>query len=122
MSNTVNEKRQKRKQRVRYSLKKTRNDKLRLSVFVSNKNLYAQLIDDLKGETLVSSSSYKMKGNIINVETAKKVAVEMFDNAKKAGIDKIAKERGVKFDRGSHLYHGKIKAFADEARTQGFNF
>lgn len=81
-------------------------DRPRLSVFKSHKYIYAQIIDDTKGHTLVQSSS----------EDAKKVGVDI---AKKAKALKIVK---VVFDRGGYLYTGKIKAIAEGAREGGLEF
>lgn len=78
----------------------------RLSVFKSNKFLYAQIIDDTKGHTLAQA----------NASDAKKVGVEIAKKAKALKIDKVV------FDRGGYLYTGKIKAIADAAREGGLNF
>lgn len=88
----------------------------RLNVFKSNTNIYAQIIDDEKGVTLVSASSLEMKLNKCDIETAKKVGSEV---AKRA-LDKNITE--VVFDRGGYQYHGKIKALADSAREMGLKF
>jgi len=90
----------------------------RLCVFRSNTNIYAQIIDDEKGSTLVSASSLdkdlKLKNN--NVEAATKVGEALAKKAKKAGISQVV------FDRGGYMYHGKIKALADAARENGLEF
>ncbi|MEX2014878.1 MAG: 50S ribosomal protein L18 [Candidatus Saccharimonadales bacterium] len=88
----------------------------RLSVFVSNKNISAQIIDDKAGKTLVSASTTNQKASGKMTEMAKSVGGEI---AKKAKSKKIAK---VKFDRGTKLYHGRIKAFAEAAREGGLEF
>ena len=88
----------------------------RLNVFKSNTNVYAQIIDDEKGVTLVSASSLEMKLNKCDIETAKKVGAEV---AKRA-LDKKITE--VVFDRGGYQYHGKVKALADSAREAGLQF
>ncbi|HEX5797744.1 MAG TPA: 50S ribosomal protein L18 [Candidatus Saccharimonadales bacterium] len=88
----------------------------RLSVFVSNKNVSAQIIDDNAGKTLVSASSVSLKTTGNMTETAKTIGGEI---AKKAKAKKISK---VKLDRGTKLYHGRIKAFADAAREGGLKF
>ncbi len=88
----------------------------RLSVFRSNTAIYAQLIDDVKGVTLASSSSLELKLKNNNLETAKAVGKDI---AKKA---KDAKIKTVVFDRSGYLYHGKIKALADAARENGLEF
>jgi len=108
----------KRSERVRYKAKKNNKGSLRLSFYKSSKNLYAQIIDDEKGVTLCSASSLKSKkkNNACNIESAKLLATE---------ISKIAKEKGVSkvyLDRGPNMFHGVIKAFADEARSLGMNF
>ena len=90
----------------------------RLCVFRSNTNIYAQIIDDEKGSTLVSASSLdkdlKIKG--LNVEAASKVGEALAKKAKKAGISKVV------FDRGGYMYHGKVKALAEAARENGLEF
>ena len=90
----------------------------RLCIFRSNANIYAQIIDDEKGATLVSASSLdkelKLKNN--NVEAAAKVGEALAKKAKKAGI------KNVVFDRGGYMYHGRIKALADAARENGLEF
>ena len=81
----------------------------RLSVFRSNKEIYAQLIDDLQGKTLVAASS-KSKGSTVSgnkVEVAKMVGIALAEKAKAAGLEKCV------FDRGGYLYHGRVKAIAD---------
>ena len=91
----------------------------RLNVFRSNSNIFAQIIDDTKGETLVSASSIdkelKLK-NGSNVEAATKVGELLAKRAKKAKITKVT------FDRGGYLYHGRVKALADAARANGLEF
>ena len=89
----------------------------RLNVFRSNAHIFAQIIDDEKGMTLVSSSSVELKlknGN--NVEGAKLVGKDIASKAKKAKITKVA------FDRGGYLYHGRVSALADGARENGLEF
>ena len=110
-----------RQRRIREKIKKVSNGRYRLSVFRSKKNIYAQIIDDSKGKTLISSSTldkdvkskFKNTGNKdAAVETGKILA----DKAKKKGIKKVI------FDRGSYIYHGRIKALADSARKEGLEF
>ena len=110
-----------RQRRIREKIKKVSNGRYRLSVFRSKKNIYAQIIDDSKGKTLISSSTldkdvkskFKNTGNKdAAVETGKILA----DKAKKKGIKKVI------FDRGSYIYHGRIKALADSARKEGLQF
>ena len=89
----------------------------RLNIFRSNSQIFAQIIDDEKGITLVSSSSLSLKlENGGNVEGAKLVGKDIAEKAKKAGITKVV------FDRGGYLYHGRVEAFADAARCNGLEF
>jgi large subunit ribosomal protein L18 len=93
----------------------------RLAVFKSNKYIYAQVIDDSKGTTIVSASSLEkelkeqFKG-CVNLAVAKAVGTEVAKRASEKGISKVV------FDRGGFLYHGKIKALADGAREAGLEF
>ncbi len=112
---------ERRKQRVRTTLRATAYGRPRLSVFRSSKHIYVQVIDDLKGVTLVAASSLdkELKGSLKT--GADKVAAEavgklVAERAKKAGIDKVV------FDRGGYIYHGRIKALADGAREGGLEF
>ena len=90
-------------------------EKPRLCVFRSNKNIEAQIIDDTKGITLVSSSSTQLKlENGGNCEAAAKVGADLAAKAK--GIEIVA------FDRGGYLYHGRVAALADAAREGGLKF
>ncbi|MEA4890954.1 MAG: 50S ribosomal protein L18 [Peptococcaceae bacterium] len=93
----------------------------RLAVFRSLKHIYAQIIDDTKGTTLVSASTLEapLKGaleNTGNVEAAKKVGEEIAKKALEKGITEVV------FDRGGNVYHGRIKAVADGAREAGLKF
>lgn len=90
----------------------------RLTVFRSNKQIYAQVINDLKGETLVSASSQGVKEceNVTKVEQAEIVGKLIAEKAKEAKIE------AVKFDRNGYLYHGRIKALAEAAREAGLKF
>ena len=89
----------------------------RLCVYRSNKNIEAQLIDDVKGVTLVSSSSMSLKlENGSNIEAAKAVGGDI---AKKALAKKVKK---VVFDRSGYIYHGRVKALAEAAREAGLEF
>ena len=110
--------RQKRHLRLRQTLKGTA-DKPRLVVFRSNKQIYAQVIDDLSGKTLVSASSLDKEitlNNGSNVEAAKAVG----ESVAKRGL--AAKIEAVVFDRGGYLYHGRVAALADAARAAGLKF
>ena len=89
----------------------------RLSVFRSNSEIYAQLIDDVSGKTLCSFSSRQLakEGNN-KTDQARKVGVELAQKAKEAGVEACA------FDRGGYLYHGRVKALAEGAREGGLKF
>jgi large subunit ribosomal protein L18 len=86
----------------------------RLAVFRSNKEIYAQVIDDIAGNTLACASSADAKGT--KTEQATVVGKLIADNAMKAGVSTVV------FDRGGFLYHGRVKALADSAREAGLNF
>ena len=91
----------------------------RLNVFRSNSNIFAQIIDDSEGKTLVSASSIDKElklQNGGNVEAATKVGELIAKRAKKAKITKVV------FDRGGYLYHGRVKALAEAARENGLEF
>ena len=108
----------KRAQRTRTRLRKLANGRPRLSVFRSDKNIYAQVIDDAGGVTVAQASS---------LENGKGAKGSDKDAAAAVGklVAERAIEKGVKdvvFDRGSYLYHGRIKALADAAREAGLNF
>ena len=113
-----NEMRVIRHKRIRENLSGT-SEKPRLSVFRSNANISAQIIDDTKGVTLVSASSLEKELNIKNggnIEAAKVIVAE---NAKRAKSKKINE---VVFDRGGYLYHGRVAALAEAARENGLKF
>ena len=109
-----------RRQRIRYRIRKTISGTAtnpRLSVFRSNKEIYAQLIDDVNGVTLLAASSREKeiaKGT--NVEIATAVGKLVAEKALKAGIEVVT------FDRGGYLYHGRIKSLAEGARAAGLKF
>lgn len=112
---------ERRKERVRTKIKSLVNPKLRLSVFMSNQHLYAQIIDDIEGKTLVSASTVDKNidmnvSNKSNIEAATIVGKSVADRAKAAGIDTVV------FDKGGYKYHGKVKALADAAREAGLAF
>ena len=92
--------------------------KPRLSVFRSNKEIAAQLIDDISGKTLVdiSSRSKEIKSKGTKLEVAAQVGKALAEKATKAGIENVA------FDRNGYLYHGRVKALADGAREAGLKF
>jgi large subunit ribosomal protein L18 len=110
----------KRSKRVRYSLVKKANGKPRLSVFRSNANIYAQVIDDVQGITIASASTVekdlsKLKSKS-NAEAAKAVGDLVAKRALKSNVLEVV------FDRSGYLYHGKVKALADAAREAGLKF
>ena len=109
---------EKRTKRTRYKLKKVSNRK-RLTVFRSNKHLYAQIIDDTVGKTLASAST-KEKNIDIDDKDRKSLAEIIGKNIAKRSIKKGIKE--VAFDKGKYKYHGLIKILADSARTEGLIF
>ncbi|PPR43502.1 MAG: 50S ribosomal protein L18 [Alphaproteobacteria bacterium MarineAlpha5_Bin11] len=108
-----------RKLRNRKKIRKY-SDRNRLSVFRSNKNIYAQIIDDKTGKTIVSASS--MEKEITTVESNKdfnieeKVGTLIAERSLKKGLKKVV------FDKGSYTYHGRIKALAESARKSGLEF
>lgn len=109
----------KRRLRVRNKLRKSNVGKLRLSVHRSNKNISAQLIDDVAGKTLASASTLEKDLGVVgtnNVAAASKVGAAIAERAKKAGVEECY------FDRGGFLFHGKVKALADAAREGGLKF
>jgi large subunit ribosomal protein L18 len=113
------EAREYRKSRIRKKIQGTP-ERLRLSVYRGNSNIYTQIIDDTKGVTLVAASSLspEMKGKTkgFTIETAKQVGELLAQKAKAAGIEKVV------FDRGGYKYHGKIKALSEGARAFGLKF
>ena len=90
----------------------------RLNVFRSNANIYAQLIDDVNGVTLVSANTLEkeFEGATGNAEAAKKVGLTLAERAKAKGIEDVV------FDRGGYIYHGRVAALAEGAREGGLNF
>jgi len=109
-----------RRQRIRFRIRKTISGvatKPRLSVFRSNKEIYAQLIDDVNGVTILAASSREKEiGKGTNIEVATAVGKLVAEKALKAGIEVIT------FDRGGYLYHGRIKSLAEGARAAGLKF
>ncbi len=105
------------KGRIRKKISGTTNTP-RLSVYRSNKQIYAQLIDDINGVTLVAASSYKNKAaeNKNKKDQAAVVGKEVAEKAIKAGIQTVV------FDRNGYLYHGRVKSLADSAREGGLKF
>lgn len=105
--------------RINIETNVTRPVRPRLSVHRSNKQIYAQIIDDVKGVTLAAASSKDPSLKLKNggtVDAAGKVGKLVAERAKKAGVEKV------QFDRGSFLYHGRIKAVAEGAREGGLEF
>lgn len=90
--------------------------KPRLTVFRSNSQIYAQLIDDIEGKTLASASSLGMKDKMTKSEQAAKVGSLVAKNAVEAGISDVV------FDRNGYLYHGRVKQLAEAAREGGLKF
>ena len=90
----------------------------RLNVFRSNANIYAQLIDDVNGVTLVSANTLEkeFEGATGNCEAAKKVGAVLAERAKAKGIEQVV------FDRGGYIFHGRVAALAEGAREAGLNF
>jgi large subunit ribosomal protein L18 len=108
-----------RKLRVRTKIRKNKDKLLRLCVFRSNKHIYAQLIDDTLGKTLVAASSFekdfKYKDGS-NVDAAKEVGQLLAQRAVSNNISNVV------FDKSGYAYHGKVKALADAARNNGLKF
>ena len=90
----------------------------RLNVFRSNANIYAQIIDDVNGVTLVSANTLEkdFEGATGNAEAAKKVGAILAERAKAKGIEKVV------FDRGGYIFHGRVAALAEGAREGGLKF
>ncbi|MCZ8185649.1 MAG: 50S ribosomal protein L18 [Beijerinckiaceae bacterium] len=112
---------ERRKARVRKQVRAAANGRPRLSVFRSSKQIYAQIIDDAKGVTLVAASTIEkdLKGKLktgADVEAAKVVGKLVAERALAAGVTKVV------FDRGEYIYHGRVKALADGAREAGLDF
>ena len=112
---------QRRRQRVRRTLRKNAADRPRLSVHRSSKHIYAQVIDDAAGRTVVAASSLDKE--------LKAQLKSGADKAAAANVGKLLAERAVKagvkevvFDRGGYMFHGRIKALADAAREGGLSF
>lgn len=111
-----------RRERLRFRIRKTvsgTEQRPRLAVFRSNKEIYAQLIDDVSGKTITAASSRDKdidasKAN--KVDAAKLVGKAIAEKAQKAGVDTVS------FDRGGYLYHGRVKSLAEGAREGGLKF
>ena len=109
------EKRLKIKKRVRGKIEGTK-ECPRLSVYRSNKQIYAQIIDDIAGQTLASASSLNIEEKLPKKVIAAKVGELIAQSAKEAGIENVA------FDRNGFLYHGRVKELANAARKAGLKF
>jgi large subunit ribosomal protein L18 len=111
-----------RRQRLRYRIRKTvsgTEQRPRLAVFRSNKEIYAQLIDDVNGKTITAASSRDKDIDVSKVnksEAAKLVGKAIAEKAQKAGVEAVS------FDRGGYLYHGRVKSLAEGAREGGLKF
>ena len=107
----------KRHKRVRAKISGTP-ERPRLNVFRSETNIYAQIIDDVNGVTLVSANTLEkgFEGATGNAEAAKKVGVTLAERAKAKGIEEVV------FDRGGYVYHGRVAALAEGAREGGLKF
>src|SRR5215218_6450953 len=107
--------------KVRRNVRRAAGERARLSVFRSSKHIYAQVIDDAKGETLAAASSLEkdLRGSLrtgADTEAAKTIGKLLGERAIAKGV------KDVLFDRGGYLYHGRVKALADAAREAGLNF
>ena len=110
-----------RKSRVRLSLRKTSGSRPRLSVFRSSKQIYAQVIDDARGVTLAAASTLEKDQREAlktgaDVEAAKTIGELIAKRAIEAGVSEVV------FDRGAYMYHGRVKALAEGAREGGLKF
>ena len=112
-----NEARLRRHRRVRGKISGTA-ERPRLDVFRSSKHIYAQIIDDVAGNTLVAASSVEkaFEGNGGNIEAAKKVGAMIAERALAKGIEEVV------FDRGGYVYHGRVQQLAEGAREGGLKF
>ena len=107
--------------KVRRNIRRAARGRARLSVFRSSKHIYAQVIDDIKGETLASASSLEksLREGLktgANIDAAKTVGKVLAERAAAKGVKEVV------FDRGGYLYHGRVKALADAAREGGLKF
>ncbi|HEY4860781.1 MAG TPA: 50S ribosomal protein L18 [Xanthobacteraceae bacterium] len=118
---TVADRTERRTAKVRRNVRRAAGNRLRLSVFRSSKHIYAQVIDDGKGETVAFASSLEkeMRTGLktgANIEAAKAVGKRIADRAVAKGVKEVV------FDRGGYLYHGRVKALANAAREAGLSF
>jgi len=110
---------ERRRQRVRTSLRRNGSDRPRLSVHRSGRHIYAQVINDVEGRTVASASTLdkEVRGNAgATVASAQDVGKRLAERAKAAGVTRVV------FDRGGFLFHGRVKALADAAREGGLEF
>lgn len=112
---------ERRRDRVRRSIRKAGGGRPRLSIFRSSKQIYAQIIDDAKGHTIASASTIEkdLKGSLktgADVAAAAAVGKLVAERAVAAGVKQVV------FDRGGYMYHGRVKALADAAREGGLEF
>lgn len=110
---------QKRRQRIRRGIRAKINGSAempRVSIYKSNKGIYAQVINDEAGHTLVSTSSKEIEAKGLNIDVSKEVGKKLAEKAKAAGVEQVV------FDRSGYIYHGRIKALADGAREGGLKF
>ncbi|MDE8651374.1 50S ribosomal protein L18 [Novosphingobium album (ex Liu et al. 2023)] len=103
-----------RRRRVRTALRARSGGRPRLSVHRTGKHIYAQVIDDAQGRTIVAANTLGSKGS--DIDAAIRVGKELAEAAKQAGITSVV------FDRGGFLFHGRVKALADAAREGGLEF
>ena len=116
---TVKDRTLRRTAKVRRRVRRAAGDRVRLSVFRSSKHIYAQVIDDQKGETLASASSMEKEMREktgANIDAAKAVGKLLAERAVQKGVKEVV------FDRGGYLFHGRVKALADAARESGLSF
>jgi large subunit ribosomal protein L18 len=118
---TVADRTLRRTAKVRRNVRRAAGKRARLSVFRSSKHIYAQVIDDADGKTLVSASSLEkeMRESLktgANIEAAKTVGKRLAERAVAKGVKEVV------FDRGGYLFHGRVKALADAAREAGLEF
>jgi large subunit ribosomal protein L18 len=118
---TVADRTLRRTAKVRRNVRRAAGERARLSVFRSSRHIYAQLIDDASGRTVVSASSLEkdMRGALktgANIDAAKAVGKLIAERASAKGFKQVV------FDRGGYLYHGRVKALADAAREGGLDF
>lgn len=108
-----------RREKIRGRIRRTISgtaERPRLSVYRSNKEIYAQVINDVDGSTIASASSRELKGSTAKQDAAKEVGMKIAEKAKAAGIETVS------FDRGGYLYHGRVLSLAEGAREGGLKF